>query len=241
MATVSDGGEGVSSRAGSGALALALPPIMPSFPGCLDLAGDWGREAFSSGDLCGSGEVWSAGGAGCFFLPPILPKPPFGFRGASFACGGDGGGGGEGEGEGEGSGSGSFLGFPPILPNPPFGLFGASFACEGAGGGEGGGGEGEEEGLGSVSFLSFPPILPNPLFGFVSASRGRGSGAAGSGDFETVTGLRRTDAGAGSSSVSDAVASSSSVGKAGGVGLLSLAFRGDLAFLDFSLGGVSCR
>lgn len=148
MTTVSDVGSGDLFRASSAALALALPPIMPSFPGRLAfvVAGtgidDIGREgsllilSSCSGD---SGGPWDfgesracAGGEGagesegsfaCFFLPPIMPNPPFGFFGVSRTCAG---GEGAGEGDGEARRSGSFLFLPPILPNPPFGTFGIS-------------------------------------------------------------------------------------------------------------------
>lgn len=165
MTTVSDVGSGDLSRADSEALALALPPIMPSLPDRLALTAagagvdDMGRGgsllifSSSSGDFEGS---WDSG--------------------VSRACAG-------GEGAGEGDGDGSFTCFflPPIMPNPPFGLFGASRACAGEGAGEGDG-----EGRRSVSFLFLPPILPSPPFVTFGASRAFGCGAAGSGDLETL-------------------------------------------------------
>jgi hypothetical protein len=132
--TVSDEGGGDVSRAGSEALALALPPIMPSFPGRLALTA--AGAGVSSGDtegcwdfresrVCAGGEGVrkGEGSFGCFFLPPITPNPPFGLFGASRTCaGGEGGG----WGDGEGWRSISFLLLPPILPSPPFDSFGAS-------------------------------------------------------------------------------------------------------------------
>lgn len=94
------GGEG-SFCTGTGTLALALPPIIPSFPGRLtfaslcggveDVGGGLSLNLSSCGDFWGawcSGELRGCAGAteypSLLFLPPMIPSPPI-FR-LGFSC-----------------------------------------------------------------------------------------------------------------------------------------------------------
>lgn len=121
VTTVWDVDGGVGSWDGCLALALALPPIMPSFPvrfglavaGAEDVGRTWSLFPPSSGEFgCSlgfSGEGAGSGSFSFFFLPPITPNPPLGFFGASRALGG-GEAGAAGSDSGSGSGSAGLLG-----------------------------------------------------------------------------------------------------------------------------------